>query len=220
MPSLTDDVARYYDARAPVYDQTAGYASPESERSREPIKARYQEFFRGRTVLEIACGSGYWTAVIGATAERVLAMDVNPSMIEIGRERCGHVPNVTFQVADAYTLDGVPSGFTAAFAHWWWSHVPRERLRGFLAALHSKLEPGAQVLFVDQLPYDGAVRRQDAAGNTLERRNLPDGRSFEIVKNFPSEQEVHEALAAYAQDVRYVKHEEEGSWSVTYRAKP
>lgn len=126
------------------------------------------------------------------------------------------MPNVNFQIADAYTLDGVPTGFSAALGIWWWSHVPLERLLAFLTSLHSKLLPGAFVLFVDQLPYGGHIRRKDQNGNTLEQRSLPDGRSFEIVKNFPSEEDIHNALTGVADNVQYVERPDEKSWNVTY----
>jgi len=69
---------------------------------------------------------------------------------------------------------------------WWLSHVPKELITTFIDTLHRKLLPGAFVLFVDQLMYGGYNRRQDSMENTLELRHLPDGRSFEIIKNFPS----------------------------------
>ncbi|KKL68522.1 hypothetical protein LCGC14_2124130 [marine sediment metagenome] len=214
--SLADDVARYYAARAGVYDETAGYTTPEAEQLRVPIKARYREMFAGHTVLEIACGTGYWTPTVAEVANSVLAVDINPSLISQAKDRCKHFPNVKFQIADAYTLDGVPTGFSAAFGIWWWSHVPLERLMAFLTSLHSKMLPGAFVLFVDQLPYDGHVRRQDPGGSTLEQRSLPDGRSFEIVKNFPSKEDIHNALTGVADNVQYVERPDEKSWNVTY----
>ena len=216
---LAGAVTEYYAARAPVYDETAGYMEPEAEELRVPIKARYREMFAGHIVLEIACGTGYWTPTIAEAAKSVLGIDVNPQVISQARERCKGRPNVKFQVTDAYTLEGVPTGFSAAFAKWWWSHVPVERLSTFLAALHSKLVPGASVLFVDQLPYEGHARRQDASGNTIEQRNLPDGRLFEIVKNFPSEEDIQDALIGIADNVRYVERADENSWSVTYNTK-
>jgi len=217
--ALVDDVARYYEARASEYDETAGYTDPESEALRAPIKARFREMFAGHTVLEIACGTGYWTPVIGEVAASVLAVDVNPPVLALAENRCKNLSNVTFQMSDAYTLDGVPGGFSAAFGIWWWSHMPKERIPAFLGALHSKLLPGAFVLFVDQLPYDGEVRRQDARGNTLERRVLSDARSFEVVKNFPTEEEIRQTLAGIADNVQYTEPLGEKSWNVTYNTK-
>ena len=217
--SLVDDITRYYAERAQVYDETAGYNDPEAEKLRVPIKARYQDMFRSHTVLEIVCGTGYWTATVAEVAKSVLAIDINPSLISQAKDRCRQLPNATFQIADAYTLDGVPPGFSAALGIWWWSHVPKERLADFLAALHSKLRSGALVLFVDQLPYDGHVRRQDPLGNTIEQRSLPDGRSFEIVKNFPTVKDIGRVLCSIAENVEYTEHPDEKSWSVSYNTK-
>lgn len=214
-----DDLADYYAARAAVYDETAGYTDTDAERARASIKTRYREFFRGRDVLEVACGTGYWTRVLANTARSVLAVDVSATMISRAQKRVAHLPHVKLQVADAYTLDGVRADCNAAFAHWWWSHIPLERTSEFLAAMHGKLSPGAIVMFVDQLPYDAPGRRRDRSGNIWETRMLPDGRSFEIIKNFPCEQEIHLALSNIAENIRYVERPDERSWDVTYNTR-
>jgi len=195
---------------------TSGYTNPEAEKLREPIKARFRETFRGRKVLEIACGSGYWTAVLGESAESVLAIDINCSLLEQAQKRCANQANVSFQLADAYTLEGVPGGFSGAFAHGWWSHIPKKNIKTFLSALHSKLIPGALVLFNDQLPYDGFYRKQDGDGNTIEQRILPNAHSFMIVKNFPDEKEITNALSPFAVDIKYSKPPKEDHWEVVY----
>jgi demethylmenaquinone methyltransferase/2-methoxy-6-polyprenyl-1,4-benzoquinol methylase len=219
LENLVAATAAYYAARAAVYDETAGYTDLEAEQLRVPIKARYRDMFRGHAVLEIACGTGYWTRTIGEVADSLLATDINPSLIAKARDRCKGLSNVTFQIADAYTFSGVSTGFSAAFGIWWWSHVPLERLSIFLRALHSKLQPGALVLFVDQLPYAGHVRRHDPQGNTIELRSLPDGRSFQIVKNFPTEEGIRKALAGIADNVEYIERPDEKSWNVIYNVR-
>ena len=216
---LIDAVAGYYSAMAAEYDRLAGYTDPVAEVLREPIKARFQAALRGQKVLEIACGTGYWTEVIAEAAEFVLATDVDPRMIESAGHRLARRRNVRCQVADAYTLEGVEAGLTAAFSHWWWSHVPRSKMAGFLGVLHGRLIGGAIVVFADQLRYPWARRREDEEGNLLEERVLPDGSHWEIVKNFPTRREIVRQLAGIAESVVYEEYPEAGYWMLTYSTR-
>jgi ubiquinone/menaquinone biosynthesis C-methylase UbiE len=215
------EVAKFYDAMAPAYDDIAGYHDPEGERLREPIMAHHRQLFQGHRVLEIACGTGYWTEVLGEVAASVLATDINKSVLELARERCRHLPNVTFRAADAYSLDGVSGEFDAAFANCWWSHMPRSRIGQFLCALHSKLKSGSVVLFVDLLPTRSGLSAKNtkglkfADGNRLELRLAPDGKAYEIIKNYPTKHEIGELLADRATELVY--REELGVWSVIYK---
>ena len=212
----SDALVRYYAARAPVYDKTAGFTEPETQRIHRAIRNRYRALFAGHRVLDVACGTGYWTAVVGGVAKATLGIDANPAVLAQAEARCRHLPSVGFQVADAFTMEGVPRGFDAVLGVWWWSHVPKARLSSFLEVLHGRLVPGAMVLFVDQLPGE-RIERRDEDGNTFVRRSLPDGQSFEIVKNHPTEAEVRRALSNLGERVRYRVRQVEESWSVEYR---
>jgi demethylmenaquinone methyltransferase/2-methoxy-6-polyprenyl-1,4-benzoquinol methylase len=214
---LTDAVRRYYAARAAEYDTSAGYRDAEAGRLRAPLTALVAETFAGRQVLEVACGTGYWTEAIGRTAASVLATDVSEEMIAQARRRLARLENAEVRLADAYRLDGVPTGFTGGFAHWWLSHIPRELLSDFLNVFHSRLADGAVVLFIDHLPYEAPGRRVDANGNTIETRTLSGGRTFEIVKNFPDQKALKTALSSCADAVEC--REVAGSWAMRYHAK-
>ena len=52
-------------------------------------------------VLEIGCGTGAFSRLLARRAERVLALDLSPRMIQIARERSKGYPNIEFRVADA-----------------------------------------------------------------------------------------------------------------------
>ncbi len=221
--TTSEETARYYAARAPEYDLSAGYLTHDRETLRVAKKRRLQQIFRGHDVIEIACGTGYWTAVLAETAKSVVGIDVNPEMISRAQSRCERFPHVKFRLADAYSLGPEAGTFTAAFAVWWWSHVPVSRVGAFLRSLHRRLIPGAPVLFSDQLEYvvprvDGMAsqRHEDAHGDTIERRVLADGREYDIVKNFPTEQELVSALSGFGSDIQYREWPGEKHWELTY----
>lgn len=216
---LSADVTEYYAARVGEYDVTAGYCDLGAEQRRASIKARFHAVLRGLDVLEIACGTGYWTAEIATVARSIVAIDVNPVMVAAAEKRLSPAANVRCMVADAYSLDRVPGGFNAAFANWWWSHVPKCRLRSFMTTLHTKLIPGAFVLFADQLPYVWEARRRDKDGNILEARKVWNGAAFEIVKNFPTKPEIVQVLRGIAHTIVYREFQHEGQWTVSYKTR-
>jgi demethylmenaquinone methyltransferase/2-methoxy-6-polyprenyl-1,4-benzoquinol methylase len=128
--------------------------------------------------------------------QTVVAIDSAPETLRIAEQRVNSA-NVLFQVGDAYALTGTGRAFNAAFAGFWFSHVPLERQREFLAGLNAALTPGARVVLLDNLYVEGsssAIAEQDGHGNTYQYRRLNDGSMHRVLKNFPTEAQLH-ALA-------------------------
>src|SRR5688572_5062585 len=106
--------------------------------------------------------------------------------------------NASFVEADAYALPESLGRFDAAFAGFWWSHVPRQRMAEFTASLHARLGKGARVVMFDNLYVDGnstPVSEVDAEGNTYQLRTLADGSRFRVLKNFPTAEELRALLS-------------------------
>jgi 2-polyprenyl-3-methyl-5-hydroxy-6-metoxy-1,4-benzoquinol methylase len=186
----------YYAARAAEYDDV--YHKPERQDDIGSLRSILRELLRGHSVLEVACGTGFWTEEIAATASHIHATDTNESVLEIASKRLRHHRNVTIDRDDAFALTGTTGVFTAAFAGFWWSHVPKgEQLCRFLNALHAKLQPGALVVFTDNRYVEGSnlpITREDADGNTYQKRRLREGTEYEVLKNFPEEAELRSLL--------------------------
>jgi len=194
----------YYRRRAVEYE--AIYARPERQADLAALRKTIPESFAGKTVLEVACGTGYWTQFIVETAKRVLATDVAEEPMRIAQAKPYPAGKVAFAAADAYKLGEALGQFDAAFAGFWWSHVPRERIGEFLRSLHARLAPGSRVLLLDNLYVEGnstAVAGIDAAGNTYQMRRLGDGTRVRVLKNFVAEPELRDQLAPHAADFRY-----------------
>jgi SAM-dependent methyltransferase len=216
--SLISKVVSYYGARAHEYDITVRYGHPDAPTGFDHIKREYSKTLRGLDVLEVACGTGFWTQSIATSARSILATDRDPELVSIVRNKLATLNNVRCQVADAYSLEGVQGHFTAGCAQMWWSHIPRAKVRSFLKALHSKLIPGSAVMCMDDLAYTHTgARRFDACGDLLEERRLQDGTQFEILKNFPTEWEITTALSGIAKDIEYWTVPECQCWVVRYR---
>jgi SAM-dependent methyltransferase len=197
------NLKQYYADRAQEYERV--YAIPERQDGLRTLRQLFQQTLSGHDVLEIACGTGYWTQPISETARSILATDVNPEVIELAQSKTYPRSNVRFQLADAFTFNDVSGDFTAGFAAFWWSHVKLSELPSFLLAFHAKLGPGKLVLFADNTlkgtrhPFT----RQDDEGNTYQTRRLEDGRQYEVLKNLPTEAELRTYLDGIATDITY-----------------
>jgi SAM-dependent methyltransferase len=195
MSDMPPDLVPYYAARAAEYE--AVYAKPERQRDLAELHVAIPGYFAGRRVLEVACGTGYWTRRIAPVARALTGVDLAPETLAIARERLGPASNATLVVADAYDLQRVPGQFDAAFVGFWWSHVPRAELARFLRGLHARLEPGSRVMHVDNRYVEGSnwpITRTDPNGDTFQRRQLENGDVYEVLKNFPTRQEIASAM--------------------------
>ena len=200
-----DNLIAYYAARAAEYDDV--YLKPERQDDLASLRSILRELLQGHSVLEVACGTGFWTAEIAETASHVHATDVNASVLEIASQRLARHGNVSLHRDDAFTLSAASGNFTAAFAGFWWSHLRRgEQLLRFLDVLHAALQPGALVVFTDNRYVAGSslpITREDADGNTYQKRRLRDGTEHEVLKNFPEEAELQTLLRGRGAELNF-----------------
>jgi ubiquinone/menaquinone biosynthesis C-methylase UbiE len=198
-----DLLKSYYAARAPEYDRV--YAKPERQSDLREIEHWLPSVFSGASLLEVACGTGYWTQFLAPVTTEILAVDASLETLQIAKTRTP-VPTVRFVVGDAYHLPVNRGTFSGGFAGFWLSHVPLLRVGDFLRGFHSALAPGAKVVLVDNRFVAGsnhALTDRDEDGNTYQLRQLDDGSQHRVLKNFPSEDDLRKAVGASASEVRY-----------------
>ena len=218
-PSLQPDLSplqSYYAARASEYDRVD--LKPERQSDLRRIEQWLPSLLAGATVLEVACGTGYWTRFIVPVASAVVALDSSPETLHIARERVV-APHAEFHIGDAYALPRFGRSFNAAFAGFWFSHVPLERQREFLLGLNSALAPGALVVLLDNLFVAGsssAISERDGNGNTFQTRTLSDGSTHRVLKNFPTEAQL-QALAQAGLAESSVYRRWQHYWAFEYR---
>jgi SAM-dependent methyltransferase len=213
---ISDQMVRYYALSARQYDSV--YDKPERREDLDELHEKVAEALRGHKVIELACGTGYWTETIAQTAASVLATDINPAMLELAAAR--KLDNVELRQADAFDLPADLGEFTACFAGFWWSHVKREEQERFLAHLRARLGKNILLVLIDNTYVEGSstsIARTDAEGNTYQIRRVPDGQRYEVIKNFPSDSTLRKKIGSSVREIRIARLEY--YWMLSCRLK-
>ena len=206
MSHAAADLAGYYAARAAEYERI--YDKPERQADLAALRELIPRMLADRDVIEIACGTGYWTQHIAPTARAVTAIDINDETLEIARAKRYPPGRVNFEVADVYALAPRHEDYTGAFAGFWWSHVPVAGRRRFVEAIHRVLAPGAAVVILDNCYVPGSstpISHVDADGNSYQRRALADGSEHVVLKNFPTEGALRAEIGDAATAIEYIE---------------
>ena len=179
----------YYRNRVAEYDEM--YGPPELQEDLAWLREWLQKNVAGSDVLEVACGTGYWTRVASAAARRIVASDINWNLLQAARRKV-EGRDVDFLVADAYNLPVTPNTFNCGMAHFWLSHVRRSEISSFVKSFSRHFKPAGRLFFIDSKWVEGyrkPLSRRDEAGNTYQPRTLKDGSQYEILKNYFTEAE-------------------------------
>ncbi|NMV37592.1 class I SAM-dependent methyltransferase [Ralstonia insidiosa] len=190
----------YYAKRAPEYERI--YTKPERQGDLAWLKACVRDVTRGARVLDLACGTGFWTEAM-ADARSIVGADYNDTVLRIARGK--GIAGAAFVQADNDALPFAPGMFDVMTAGCWWSHVPLQHLRQHVEGLHRVLGPGVRVLWFDNQYVFGSstpVAYNDEHGNTWQRRPLSDGSEHDVLKSFPDDPTLLQTVAGIAQDVR------------------
>lgn len=203
---MQQDLVSYYNDRAKEYEKV--YWNPAEQDDLLAATNLFQAVFAQKKVLEIACGTGYWTERIAQTATSLHATDINASVLEIAQKRrSGN--NLSFSMADIYSLPTGPK-YEGLFGGFIWSHILLQDLDRFLDQCKNVLLPGADLVFIDSNPVEGTnhdrreITQTDEQGNTYQTRSLENGATHVVLKNFPGREFLDQKLSRIAGDIQHV----------------
>ncbi len=135
-------------------------------------------------MLELAGGTGWWTARLAETADHLTVVDSSPETLALNRERVGR-DDVDYVVADLFEWEPTRS-YDVVFFSFWLSHVPRTRFAAFWTLVRTCLAPGGRVFLIDNRADPEPSTAKDPYvveyGPDLHLRRLDDGSEFRVVK--------------------------------------
>jgi len=203
--TIDPNLVRYYAQRAKEYEKI--YEKPERQADLGRIKDWLQSELAQKTIIEIACGTGYWTQYISLAAKSILATDINPDVLEIAKSKQYAQENVQFGLHDIYALAEIQGSFNAFFGGFIWSHIPLQDLDAFIAEANKRVMAGGKIVFIDNLYVEGSsspITGQDEYGNTYQERILIDGSKHNILKNFPTKDFIKATVEPHADRLQLI----------------
>ncbi len=97
-------------------------------------------------VLELGCGTGYFTERLAETGAEITAIDISPELLEAARERCRGHANVRFIRENAYALSFAAESFEAVIGSSVLHHLEVARA---LSEVHRVLIPAGRLRFTE-----------------------------------------------------------------------
>ncbi len=89
----------YYSKRAAEYESIYHRNDPVRQNEQEQIKDELKKMFHNKTVLEIACGTGYWTETVAPIAKEVTGIDMSSEVLEIAvQKKCKNFSKCVFLI--------------------------------------------------------------------------------------------------------------------------
>lgn len=201
---MNTDLVKYYKDRANEYERI--YSKPERQEELIGSSKILQDLFKDKKVLEIACGTGYWTESIAKTANSILATDINKEVLEIAESKEYSKQNIKFELLDIFdhTLN---TKYESVFAGFIWSHIKKQELTSFINALRSMVKNNATIVIMDNNYVEGSnhpITKTDEFGNTFQTRKLDDGTSHLVLKNFPTENYFKEVMKELSSEIKFI----------------
>jgi len=183
-------IVEYYRARAAEYEQIYYRDVPKRRQEISDHVNFVEKLAAGKTVLELACGTGYWTQAAAKDAKEVIATDIALEMIKEAKNKKYNAP-VKFIHSNIYDLPFKSAAFDLIIIGFWFSHEPRQNYSKFFEIIKRPLKADGQIWLIDNNPpAEGAKSdflHTDESGNNFKRRWLNDGQEFTILKNYFTE---------------------------------
>ncbi len=166
---IQKDMLLYFDERADEYDDFYEGKGPAIQHYGGMYIKDFAQIgeivsnFGGKHLIDIACGTGYWTPFYAPKCDEITCLDQSANMLGKARNRIKEQdlkpPN--FIHADFFDIDLGAGVFDRALVSILLSHFSRDQETAFFERLKQILRPGGELMVIDSLwnPRRGKYRK-------------------------------------------------------------
>ncbi len=100
---------------------------------------------REQSILELGCGTGYFTRELAASGAQVTAIDISPELLQTARQECSF-GNVRFEIQNAYATTFPDEAFDSVVGSSVLHHL---EIEAALREIQRVLKPGGSIHFTE-----------------------------------------------------------------------
>ncbi len=158
------------------------------------VQKALKQFAPMGNVLELACGTGWWTQQLVQYVGRVTAVDASAEVLAINKNKVG-TDKVIFIQTDIFNWRP-DTQYDIVFFSFWLSHVPAQKFESFWNTVRLALKPHGRVFFIDSFKSKKnnktpPFNNQNVVTST---RTLNNGKKFNIIKIMYDPKELEKRL--------------------------
>ena len=193
--SIIKEQIKYYRDRASEYDQwhlrLGRYDRGEDQKRRwfselNTVRSALKQAEPLGECLELACGTGLWTAQLADGATSLTAIDAVLETIEINRAKLNN-KSIKYEIANLFEWRPAKT-YDFIFFGFWLSHIPPDRFDRFWKMVKMALKPdGRESTARDHAPV---------SNSGIVERKLNNGQTYDIVKIFYKPDQLNQQLQA------------------------
>jgi len=216
---MDDQTLEYYQKRAPEYDKIYFRDNPDRQAELANMYTVSRQVLAGRHVLDLACGTGFWTKIVSERAKTIIGIDINPATLAEARRKHFSCPT-HLVLGDFFHLPIAAGKADSLLATYVISHVRREDLPRLRDEICRIIEPGSPAFMCDNNPLcetQPEMIWDEENVNSYKRRRLENGEEYLILKNYFERRELDDIFASWGAVERLTY--DAYYWSATIRMK-
>jgi SAM-dependent methyltransferase len=109
------------------------------------VKMLTSHLHHKQSVLELGCGTGYFTRELAVTGAHITAIDISPELLEVARQDC-FSENIRFEIQNAYAMTFPDETFDSVVGSSVLHHL---EIDAALREIQRVLKPGGSIYFTE-----------------------------------------------------------------------
>ncbi|MEE9443699.1 MAG: class I SAM-dependent methyltransferase [candidate division Zixibacteria bacterium] len=203
---MRDQTIEYYQKRAAEYDKIYYRDNPMRQAELKDLYGLSQGVLSKLSVLDIACGTGFWTRIISEQAREITGIDINQATLDEAGKKEYNCP-VEFIPGDWRKIPEIDKQFDGLLMTYVLSHVKRQDSDTLRETIKNIIPAGSPAFICDNnliCEMEKELIWDKEKINSYKLRKLENGKKYMILKNYFDNEELLRIFEQWGKVRRFI----------------